>query len=398
MLLLNPLAFKKMAETRKQVIEAAPAKAVPSLDSYLPNRIAAALHPDVQHVVITDIKEHSADVKTFTFVPDTEKGTKALAYFSAGQYISVHLNVGGAKVSRPYSLSSSPKNALEGKYTLTIKRDKDGLVSNYVLDNWKVGDKVDVSAPDGVFTYEPLRDAAQIIGIAGGSGITPFLSLANAIADGDEDASLTLLFGSRTEKDILFKDEFDKIMKKCDKVKVVHVLSGEEKEGYEHGFMTAELIKKYAPENADYSIFICGPQVMYDFVDGEIAKLGLRSKFIRHEVFGEYRNPAKNEDYPQEKKDSVFKLTVIIRGEKTVIDCPAETTLLNAIEHAGIAAPAMCRSGICGYCHSHLVSGEVYVPKSVDGRRLADLKYGYVHPCCTFPLSDVVIDVPAVKD
>lgn len=398
MLLLNPLKFTKMSKVRQEKIDAADAKNVPSLDSYLPNRIAKALHPTIQHVKIANIREHSADVKTFTFVPDEEKGTKALAYFSAGQYISVHLTIGEAKVSRPYSLSSSPKDSLQGKYTLTIKRDKNGLVSNYVLDNWKVGDKVDVSAPDGVFTYEPLRDAEQIIGIAGGSGITPFLSLANAIADGDEDAKLTLLFGSRTEKDILFKEEFDAIMAKCDKVKVIHVLSGEEKEGYEHGFITKELIEKYAPANKDYSIFICGPQVMYDFVDGEIAKLGLRRKFIRHEVFGEYKNPAKNADYPQEKKDSVFKLTVIIRGEKTVVDCPAETTLLNAIEHAGIAAPAMCRSGICGYCHSKLVSGEVYVPKSVDGRRLADLKYGYVHPCCTFPLSDVVIDVPPVPD
>ncbi|MBR1747429.1 MAG: iron-sulfur cluster-binding domain-containing protein [Clostridia bacterium] len=391
-LLLNPLKFTKLSKNRQEKIDAAEAKPVKQLGDYLPNRIAKALHPEVQHVVISEIVEHSPDVKSFFFAPDKELGTESLAYFSAGQYLTIRLNVGKAKISRPYSLSSSPKESTEGKYTLTIKRDKDGLASNYVLDNWKVGDKVTVSAPEGVFTYEPLRDASTVIGLAGGSGITPFLSLAKAIADGDEDANLVLLYGSRTADDILFKAEFDALEQKCDKIKVVHVLSGEEKEGFEHGFITADLIKKYAPEG-EYSIFICGPQVMYDFVDKEIATLGLRRKFVRHEVFGEYRNPARNEDYPKDVADE-FSLTVKIRGEETTIKCSANETILNALEHAGVNAPARCRSGICGYCHSRLVSGEVYVPKSVDGRRMADLDYGYIHPCCTFPISDLVIDVP----
>lgn len=391
---LSRFDFLKMSKTRDEIIAKADAKAVPGLDAYAPNRLAAALHPEVQYVKIADIREHSKDVKTFTFVPDTEKGTKALAYFAAGQYLSVSLKVGDAVINRPYSISSSPKDALNGKYTLTIKRVDGGLATNYVLDNWKVGDEVTISAPEGTFTYEPLRDAKTIVGLAGGSGITPFLSLANAIADGDEDANLVLLFGSRTEKDILFKEEFDAIMAKCDRVKVIHVLSHEEREGYEHGFITADLIKKYAPEG-DYSIFMCGPQAMYNACDKEVAKLNIRQKFIRHELFGEYRNPEKNADYPVGVATE-FKLTVIMRGEEKVITCSANDSLLNAMEKAGIAVPARCRSGICGFCHSRLVSGNVYVPKSVDGRRLADLDYGYVHPCCTFPLSDIVIDVPPV--
>lgn len=391
---LNRFRFTKMAKNRTAVIESAKAEAVPQLDAYAPNRLAAALHPEVQYVKIANIREHSADVKTFTFVPDEEKGTKSLAYFSAGQYLSVSLKVGDAVITRPYSISSSPKDSLEGKYTLTIKRVDGGLATNYVLDNWKVGDEVTISAPEGTFTYEPLRDAKTIVGLAGGSGITPFLSLANAIADGDEDANLVLLFGSRTESDILFKEEFDEIMAKCDKVKVVHVLSNEEKEGCEHGFITAELIKKYAPKG-DYSIFMCGPQAMYNACDKEIATLNLRQKFIRHELFGEYRNPEKNADYPVGTA-SEFKLTVIMRGESQTITCSANDSLLIAMEKAGIAVPARCRSGICGFCHSRLVEGKVYVPKSVDGRRMADLDYGYVHPCCTFPLSDVTLDVPPV--
>ena len=160
--------------------------------------------------------------------------------------------------------------------------------------------------------------------------------------------------------------------------------------------MTAELIRKYAPEG-EYSVCMCGPQAMYDFVDKEVEKLKLRRKFVRPDVFAEYHNPDKNADYPVKAIGSKFKLNVIIRDEKYEVECDANETILNAIERAGIPAPAKCRSGVCGSCHSRLIDGKVYVPKSVDGRRLADYDYGYVHPCCTFPLSDVTIDVPPVR-
>ncbi|MBO7155876.1 MAG: iron-sulfur cluster-binding domain-containing protein, partial [Clostridia bacterium] len=337
----------------------------------------------------------SDDVKTYTLVADVEEGTKAVAYFSAGQYLSVRLKIGDVELTRPYSISSSPKMALDGYYQLTIKRVEGGLASEYILDNWIEGTKVSVSAPQGVFTYERLRDAKTVVGIAGGSGITPFRSLAYAIADGDEDCSLTLLYGSRTANDILFLDEFKALEKRTEKFKLVNVLSADEG-GDEQGFITAELIKKYAP-NGDYSIFLCGPQAMYEFVDKEIEKLNLRKKFIRHELFGEYRNPEKESDYPQEAVGKKFKLKVNVCGNVTELECDANVTLLNAMEKAGVIAPANCRSGECGWCHSRLVSGNVYVPKRGDGRRLADLKYGYVHPCMTFPLSDVELDVPPFK-
>ena len=185
---LNPMDFTKMNPTRQAKIAAAPAQALPATDSYLPNQIAKALHPGKQYVKVAEIVEQSADTKTFWLEANPAKGTDALAWFSAGQYLSVSLEIGPAKLTRPYSLSSSPREALAGRYGLTIKRVEGGLASNYILDNWTVGTEVTVSEPLGVFTYEPLRDAKVIIGVAGGSGITPFRSLAKAIADGDEDA------------------------------------------------------------------------------------------------------------------------------------------------------------------------------------------------------------------
>ena len=390
---LNPMDFTKMNPNRQAIIEAAEAKALPATDSYVPNQIAKALHPGKQFVKVAEVVEHSSDTKTFWLEADSEKGTQKLAWFSAGQYLSVTLQIGDMKLTRPYSLSSSPREALAGRYGLTVKRVKDGLASNYILDNWTVGTQVTVSEPLGVFTYEPLRDAKTVIGVAGGSGITPFRSLAKAIADGDEDARLILLYGSRTLEDAVFQEEFKAL--EGEKFKLINVLSHEQQEGCESGFITAEPIKKYTPEG-EYSIFLCGPQAMYDFVDKEIEKLGLRKKFIRHELFGEYFNPGKEADYPADVAPA-FQITVRIAGTEQTVTAKADTSILRSLEAAGIAAPAHCRSGECGWCHSRLVSGEVYTPKRVDGRREADYLYGYIHPCCSFPLSDLVIEVPPVK-
>lgn len=393
---LDKMAFTKVVPTRNQKIAEAPNKPLPPLASYKANELAKALHPACQHLIVSEVIERTPDVKSFVLVPDTENGTESLAWFSAGQYISIQLSVGGHMLTRPYSLSSSPREALLGKYMLTVKRTEGGLASHFILDSWQPGTKVTASAPLGTFTFEPLRDAKQIIGLAGGSGVTPFYSLAQAIADGDEDAELTLLYGSRTKADAVFSDEFERIAKGTPHVRLVNVLSDEPAEGCESGFITAALIQKYAPSDGEYSLFICGPQAMYDFVDREIEKLGLRKKFIRHELFGEYKHPERDADYPG-AQDETFELTVRVCGEEQKVPCRADETLLVSMERAGVPAPADCRSGVCGWCHSRLIDGDVYVPKSVDGRRMADLQFGYVHPCCTFPLGNVALDVPPVR-
>ncbi len=391
---LNPLKFSNLTPNRDAIIDAAPNTPVAPPSIHLANKIAKALHPGTQYLKVSRIVECAADTKSYYLVPDPEKGTENLAWFSAGQYLSISLNVGGKILTRPYSLASSPREALAGEYMLTIKGVEGGLASQYILDNWQVGTEVKASEPLGVFTYEPLRDAGVIIGVAGGSGITPFRSLAKAIADGDENAEMILLYGSRTLKDAIFQEEFKAL--EGPRFKLVNVLSHETQEGCEAGFITAELIRKYAPEG-NYSIFLCGPQAMYNFVDKEIETLGLRKKFIRHELFGEYFNPSKEADYPANVAKG-YTVTVHMAGKVYTITASSDESILRSLEANGIAAPAHCRSGECGWCHSRLISGEVYTPKSMDGRREADLQYGYIHPCCSFPLSDLVIEVPvAVK-
>ena len=389
--------FIKMIPDRQARFKQAPAELPAFTDNA--TALARALHPKRQYLKVADIKVRSEDTKSFTLVPDESKGTKELAYFGAGKYLTVFETIEGMPVTRAYSISSSPKDSLEGKYVLTIKLVEGGLMSQYIFDNWEVGSQVEVSAPAGNFEYQPLRDAKKVICLAGGSGITPFISMANAINDGDEDFELTLLYGSRNYENILFREELDELQAKCDKIKVVHVLSdkgAKVPKGCEKGFITAELIKKYAPENEAYSAFLCGPQQMYEFVDKELEKLELPKKYIRHEMFGEFHNPQTQEDYPAGIPETV-RITVTIQDKTYIIKGKSTDSVMQIIEQNGLAVPARCRSGECGFCHSHLISGKVYVPKHLEYRRFADYKFGCIHPCCSFPLTDLEINVPPAK-
>lgn len=391
---LNNETFKEIAADRKKDIENA--SDAPLRKTYPLNELAKKLHPSRQYMKVAEVEQLAFDTKRYRLVPNPERGTTQCAVFKAGQYLNVYEDIDGMKVNRAYSISSSPKDAKEGFYEITVKTVNGGLVSNYIFDNWKVGDEVTVSGPSGHFTYSLLRDAKTVVGIAGGSGITPFLSMAKAIAAGKEPFNLVLLYGSRKADAILYKEAFDELEKLSDKIKVVHVLSDEDVEGYEHGFVTADIITKYAPKDEPYSVFLCGPQAMYRFADKELEKLNLERKYIRHELFGEVHDPNTLEGYPGTDQETV-KITVNIRDTSKTVTGKATDTILQTLEKNGIAVPTRCRSGECGFCHSRLCSGKVYVPSSVDGRRLADLKYGYIHPCVTFPLSDIEIEVPADK-
>ena len=392
---LNKLDFLKLVPNREAKINAAPEKKLPELKEYKANQIAQALHPGWQKMVVSKVEKINEDASLFTLSLDADSSQKTPAYFSAGQYLSLQLKIGNVTTTRPYTICSSPKDALKGFYKILVKRVPDGFASNYILNNWKESTKVNCSEPLGTFTYEPLRDAKNVIGIAGGSGISVFYSLAKAIAEGTENCSLTLLYGSKTEKDIILKNELEELSKNCDKIKIVHVLSQEKKEGYENGFITADLIKKYSTEG-EYSIFVCGPQAMYDYEKEQIATLCLRRKFVRYELSG-IKNLAT--DYPAfpKEKEGTYKLTVKYQGQEKTIDCSSNQTILRTIENAGISVASQCRSGICGWCHSKLVSGEVFIPQEHDGRRLADAQFGYIHPCASFPLSDLVIEVPVIN-
>ncbi|MFX1428474.1 MAG: FAD-binding oxidoreductase [Promethearchaeota archaeon] len=386
-------AFTKLVPKRKKIIEKASSEPIKSDPM---NELAKRLHPKRQYLVINSIKEETKSSKTFRLTPDQDSATKELAYFRPGQYLSLKVNVNGVEITRPYSIASSPSDSLKDFYELTIRREEEGLLTHYIWDHWKVGTKVESSGPEGFFYYEPLRDLKNIVGIAGGSGITPFRSIAKAIIEGIIDAKLTLLYGSSEEDDIIYYDEFKKLEKNYpDKFKIVYILSCDEVtlEGCEQGFITADIIEKYC-EVKDCSFFICGPQIMYDFVENEMEKLNLPHKRIRREAFGEIKDVINLPEFPKDLAEKSFKVKVQVGNLMKEIPALSTESILVAMERANLAPPSKCRSGECGFCRSLLISGDVYVSPFSDWRRSADKKFNYFHPCASYPISDLEIKVP----
>ena len=359
-------------------------------------RLANALHPPIQHVVVAEITEREF-AKSYRLVPDKEKGTEKLAVFRAGQYITLKLSVDGRTIWKPYSIQSGPGDVLAedgGSYTVTIRRALGGLGSGYVLDHWQVGTRVDISAPMGDFYYSPLRDSRQVLALAGGSGITPYFSLVSAIADGIEDFSMTILYGSRTASGILLREELEELAERCQgKVKIVHVISDEEPEGYEHGLISREILKKYAPAG-DTTVYLSGGGDFREYAEKEAAVLRLPRRRLRHEMFGEVKDGRSMPDWPGDIKEGDFAVTVLGEDRTWSLRCRAGQSLMDAMERGGVGASFRCRSGECGWCRTKLVSGEVYVVPASDGRPKGDPDNGWIHPCGTFPLGDVTLELP----
>ena len=386
---LDMLKFKNLAKTRREAIEALPERPLPK--TFETNEKAAFMHPKQQQVRIKAMRPNGPDAVTVTL---QSLDGNALAPFRAGQYISISVDADNSTTTRSYSLCGSPARSWEGEYDITVKRvEDDGFVSKFIQDKWKPGVVIGISAPQGHLYYEPLRDEKKVLALAGGSGITPFMGMAYAILYGYEDFDLTILYGSRKEEDILYRQELEAVAASCPKVHVVHVLSDEKKKGFEHGFLSAELIKKYAA-GEPYTIFMCGPQAMYNFLDGVVEELGLDRKHVRRELFGMIKDPWNQPGYPKGAQAQSFTAKVTIHDKTYTIPVSSSEPLLTAFDRAGLRTPSRCRSGECGWCRSRLISGDVFVPEITDGRREADKEFGYIHPCSTFPLSDIVVEVP----
>ncbi len=381
--LFDMLRFKNTAKRREKVIEKTPVKEIKG--DWPINANERHLHPEHLDLVISGIIDHAgSNAKTYIL---RKRDNSPLPYFKAGEYLSIKLNIEGSSITRPYSISSSPLDALKGEYRITVGNKKDGFASPWILSSWKKGDSVLSSAPLGDFVYEPLRDEKNVIAVAGGSGITPFLSMAEAIYEKTEGFSLTILYGSKTKKAILFYDELERLTSDCNKIKVIHVLSDEEREGFEHGFINSDLIKKYAPEDGKYSLFFSGSRAMYDFLLPEIEKLNIPGKNFRRELPPPERKT---------KRGKSFLIKVKTLSGERIIPASSDETILTSLERSGIKTDSRCRSGECSWCRSRLLEGDVYIPPENDMRRYADKNFGYIHPCSCFPESDITLEIPGL--
>ena len=375
---MDMLRFKKLVPNRREALASGANTPLPQ--EYRTNELAKRLHPGMMDVELTAVRQVAAGMVELTF---KRLDADAFPFFRAGQYVSLQGRVGESVVSRPYSIVSSPRQALANELVLGVADA--GFFSGWLNREAKPGNRFRMSEPTGEFHYETLRDKKQIVCIAGGAGITPFISMARSMADKDEPYEMILFYGARDEAHLAYQAELDELCQKTG-LRVVYVLSDEEKSGFAHGFITADLMEQFV-DIKECTFFLCGPKAMYDFIDSQLASYQLPVKAVHRDATC---CPNLKIDAPR-----TFRLTVHIRDEVFTMDAAEHETLLTAMERAGVPAPNKCRAGGCGYCHSKWIAGEFRIAEGRDGRREADRKFGFVHPCVTYPLSDMEIDVPA---
>lgn len=345
-------------------------------------RPAEALHPRQLRLVVQSVADTGRQAKVLRFV--SEDGY--LPPFEAGQYINLFTQIGGVRTSRPYSLSSSPRQ--RAYYEITVARTRDGFVSDYLLDQVQPGDRFTANGPAGVFRYQSVFHSKKSLLLAGGSGITPMLSMIREILDAGLDRDVILLYGCRSPEAALYHEELTGYAAAFSNFRY-HLVVSDPAEGWEgeRGFLDEALIRRLAPDFGERTSYICGPQVMNDFCKSALEAMGVPEKRIRREMFGARRDIQNEPGWPAGLTgDEEFTLTV--EGRK--IPARSGESILTALERAGVRVNVCCRSGECSLCRVKLVSGQVFLARGML-RRFADEQYGYIHSCKAYPIGDVEI-------
>ena len=346
-------------------------------------RIINRLHPDELELVVSEVIQINPHAKTFRLV--SKEGL--LPVFQSGQYINIFVEIDGVLTSRPYSISSSSKQG--AYYEITIARIASGFVSDYFLDKVKVGDEFTANGPAGTFHYNPVFHKKSSVFIAGGSGITPFMSMTREILESGLDREIHLIYGCRNEDVIFFKDELEHMAKNYKNFNYSIVLS-EPPKGYTGltGFVDAKCIKNLIENIQDHTYYICGPHIMNDFVEEALLSIGIEPRMIRKEMFGARQDIENEPGWPSDLTGKeTFSIT--INNDKKIPALSGES-LLTSLERAGVRVKVCCRSGECSLCRVQLVSGKVFMPRGVLLRH-ADEKFGYIHSCKAYPISDLEI-------
>jgi len=355
------------------------------------------IHPTKQMLRISDIKQLSNDTKLFRLV--SAKPQKPLAPFRAGQYMGITVEINGVRTSRPYSLVSSPNQL--AYYELGIRKKAGGFVSPYLLENAKVGDVIEATEPMGNLFYNSLFHGKNLVLIAGGCGITPFISMIRDITDKSIPLNICLIYGALSKKDILFKEELEDIQSRRDNVSINYILSEPDPDWKGAcGFITKDIISKMVGSIDDNYFYIVGNRAMYGFVDAELQTLGVPRHKTYFEAFGVPEDITQVMGWPKDMEaGKKIQITLKFRklgNEKEIkFEASSNEPLLNSIERTGqkeFIIENGCRSGECSLCRTKLVSGKVFVPPEVTIRDI-DKDYGFIHPCISYPITDLFLDL-----
>src|SRR3954468_24756778 len=338
--------------------------------------------------------EETAEAKSIRFdVPET---LREAFRFKPGQHLTLRAELGGEEVRRNYSLCVAPE---EGELKVTVKRIAGGLFSNWVNDRLKPGDRLDVMEPHGSFTwdFEPGR-SNRYVGFAGGSGITPIMSLIRTAMIEEPESRFTLLYGNRDSQWVIFLEALAHLKNPYMERLEIHHFLAEESEDIELFNGMLDLAKCEAVLDAlidpaeAAAFFICGPGPMMDAAEAALKSRGVGADRIHIERFTADRPPealqAQLEAMSAQARG--FDMLVTLDGRKRRIPFLTEAgNILDSARRAGLPAPFACKAGVCATCRARVVSGDVEMAARY-GLSDEEVASGYVLTCQSVPKGEGV--------
>jgi len=355
------------------------------------SRRHGAFHP----LRVRAVERLTDDAVAITFaVPDDLRDAYA---FSAGQHLTVRTEIDGVEVRRNYSICAP---ATTGILRVAVKRLAGGAFSGFATQTLRVGDTVDVMTPTGRFV--PRLDpgnAKHYCAVAAGSGITPVLSIVATVLDVEPRSRVTLLYGNRTSRSVMFLDELADLKDRHPtRLQLVHVLSREAQDvelfhGRLDGAKLQRLLATLVPPSTVDEWFLCGPFAMVEDVRATLLEAGVAAADVHTELFhveGEPPRPtaAVTEG---ERAAGASTVTITLDGRASTFDVPRGdgTRILDAALTVRTDAPYACKGGVCGTCRARLVTGEVAMDRNY-ALEPDEIEAGFVLACQSVPQSDTV--------
>lgn len=352
----------------------------------------ARFHP----LEVTDVRRETRDAVVVTLKPRAEDA--AAFDFTQGQYLTFRRDFDGEELRRSYSICAGKD---EGVLKVGIKRVDGGAFSTWANENLRPGDTLDAMPPMGRF-YTDIDPAADkhYLGFAGGSGITPVLSIIKTVLAREPQSRFTLVYANRQISTIMFREELEDLKNLyLGRFSVIHVL---EQEGQEIDLftgridadkMTALFDRWIDPKSVD-TAFICGPEPMMLAIAASLRAHGLDETQIKFELFASSqpgRAKAKALSQQAIAPGSGTAATVTLDGATRSFEMPRQgQSILDAALGANMDAPYSCKAGVCSTCRCKVLEGEV---EMAINHALEDyeVRAGYVLSCQAFPLTDKVV-------
>jgi len=316
--------------------------------------------------------------------------------FTQGQYLTLRKTIDGEDLRRSYSICAGVD---DGELRVGVRKVKGGRFSNWINEELRLGDTLSVMAPQGRF-FVPIEPGARRrhVGIAGGSGITPILSIMKTVLAREPKSEFTLIYGNRALKSTMFKEELEDLKNRyLTRLSLHHVFSDEPTDvPLNHGLTDrakiGEFLAGVVPAATIDHVYVCGPFQMNDEAEAALLAAGVPEDRIHIERFGVAPQAGGAIVHQAQPGDAEKAKIVIIRdGLKREIDFDKEQpSILDAASAAGLEVPFSCTSGVCGTCRAKLIEGEVRMERNFALDK-AEVAAGFVLTCQAHPTTERVV-------